>query len=145
MGLSRNALTSVFTPEWQTALKGAPEKGMVATVKIFDPNTTTSTWVPGTGLVTSPTTWYAGKARVQPLRSSNTKEGKQVQYVQVSVPIGGPFTGTVHVGFSMSVSVSPLNPDLLTYVYTCVEVADSSNPVERTLTFLANHGLSAPA
>jgi len=141
--LSRSALENVFTSEWQTALKGAPEKGMIATVKIFDPNSTTSTWVPGTGMVTNPTTWYEGKARVQPISSSNTIEGKRVQYIEVSVPIDGPFTGTVHVGFSMSVSASPLNADLLTYVYTCVEVADSSNPVERTLIFLANHGLSA--
>ncbi len=143
MGLSRSALETVFTAEWQTALKSTPEKGMVATCSIFDPNSSSTTWVPGTGMVTSVTEWYAGKVRVQPLRSSNTTEGKKVQYFLASVPIDGPFTGDVHVGFTMSVSASPFNPDLTTYVYTCVEVGDSSNPVERTLVFLANHALSA--
>lgn len=140
MGISRTDLTSVVNDNWVAAARVSAESMMVATGTIYDPNTATTTWVDGTGQVTSPTVLGTGKMRIQPLRSSTAPEGKRVQAVQVSVPLDF-LSVPARVGFTLTVTDSPFNPDLETYVYTCVEVSDSSNPVERTLIFSVNHGL----
>jgi hypothetical protein len=82
--------------------------------------------------------------RIQPLQSTNNTDGDWTQGVLVSVPITGPFTPGMdaRVGFGLKVSSAPLNPELTKYVFTCVEVMDSSNPVERTLKFKVNHAVS---
>lgn len=141
MAISRSDLTSVFTPKWQAAVSVAPERGMVATVTIYDPDSTSATFVPGVGMVTVPATpWYTGKARIQPLRSARQTEGTRIQAVLVSVPITGPFTGDVGIGFTMDVTDGGLlNEDNKTMVFTCTETMDSSNPVERTLYFDVNY------
>lgn len=146
MVLTRSDLTSVFTPKWQAALKDAPLWGMIATVSIFDPEATDATWVPGTGMVTVPAApWYTGNARIQPIRNAQFVEGDRIQAVRVSLPIDGPFTGNVRVGFSMSVSDGgPLNSDNETLGYSCIETMDSSNPLERTLVFEVNYRNAVP-
>lgn len=142
MGLSRTDLTSVFTQTWVDALKAVPELGMSATVTISDPSTAESTWAPGTGLVTSPDEWYSGIARIQPIRSSTYGEGTRYQALRVSIPVDNT-RPAARVGFTLKVDSAPLNPELEEYLAVCTEVADGSNPLERTLVFTVNHGLRA--
>lgn len=149
MGLNRTSLTNVFTPEWVAMASPSPESGMIAKGEIFDTNGGTATWTPGTGMSTSKTTWYGagglGKMRIQPLRDTQNTDSDWNQTVLVSVPITGPFTPGMEarVGFGLKVSSAPLNPELTKYVYTCIEVMDSSNPVERTLKFKVNHAVQS--
>ena len=149
MVLNRTSLVGVFTPEFVAMAKPSPESGMVAKGEIFDPNISGATWTPGVGTTVTKTTWYGaggiGKMRVQPLRDTNNTDGDWNQTVLVSVPIDGPFAPGVEarVGFALKVSSAPLNPELTKYLYTCVEVMDSSNPVERTLKFKVNHAVSS--
>lgn len=154
MGLKRNERT-LFSPAWQEALRGAPESAMDATVLIFDTNTTgdvynpdTDTWTrvvttvygPGVGDVT-------GKARVQPLRGTNTIEqsGNEtgVQTVLVSLPIA-----TKAIDFRpdmrLNVLTSRLNPSLVHYQFVLTDIVDSSNPIERTLMFSVDQETVVP-
>ena len=148
MVLNRASLTNVFTPEWVAQASPSPEAGMVAKGEIFDNNGGTAAWVPGTGMTVTKTTWYGanglGKMRIQPLQSTGNVEGDWTQGVLVSVPITGPFTPGMEarVGFSLKISSAPLMTELTKYLFTCVEVMDSSNPVERTLKFKVNHAVS---
>lgn len=147
MGLNRTSLIGVFTPEWVAMASPSPEKGMTAKGEIFNPSVQGATWVAGTGLTVPKASWYGagglGKMRVQPLRDTQNTDGDWNQTVLVSVPITGPFTPGMEarVGFSLKVSSAPLNPELTKYLYTCIEVMDSSNPVERTLKFKVNHAV----
>lgn len=140
MGLSRTGFLSVFTADWQDRLKDAPERGMVAAVTIYDSEAAESTWVPGTGLVTVPSDpWFTGKARIQPIRNAQYIEGDRVQAVRVSLPIDGPFTGSISTGYVLEVTNGGLNPDNMALVYNGIETMDSSNPLERTLVFEVNY------
>lgn len=140
MGISRSDLTTVVTDNWVAAARVSAESMMVATGSIFDPNSTSTTWVDGVGQVTTPTTLGTGKMRIQPIRSSTAPDDKRMQAVLVSVPLDF-LSVPARVGFGLTVTASPFNTDLTSYVYTCIEVADSSNPVERTMIFSVNHGL----
>lgn len=140
MGISRSDLTNVVSDAWVESLRPSAESLMVATGTIFDPNSTDTTWVDGVGQVTTPATVGTGKMRIQPLRSSTAPDGKRLQAIQVSIPLNF-LSVPARVGLGLTVTDSPFNTDLETYVYTCIEVADSSNPVERTLIFSVNHGL----
>jgi ABC-type sugar transport system substrate-binding protein len=143
MAVSRTQLTSVFNSAVVAALAPVAEKSMVATGTISDPNANNAQWTAGTGMSVTGSVWYNGKMRVQPVRSASPVDGDWTQSIRVSVPISAAASGEARVGFVLSVTDSPFNPELKKYVYTCVEVADSSNPVERTLTFRVNHALSA--
>jgi len=140
VGISRSDLTTVVNDNWVAAARVSAESMMVATGTIFDPNSTDTTWVDGVGQVTTPATLGTGKMRLQPIRSATAPDGKRIQAVQVSVPLGF-LSVPARVGLGLTVTSSPFNHDLETYVYTCIEVADSSNPVERTMIFSVNHGL----
>ena len=138
MGLNYRPV-ELFNPEWVKALKGAPESAMSATVMIYAPNTSTEVYDPDTDTWTSvPTIIYSGPARVQPLRSANSKDqpGNEttVQTVLVSLPV---ITSDINFrpGQRMDVLAAPLNVSLLTYQFVLHEITDSSNPLERTLMF----------
>lgn len=147
MALNRTSLTGLFTPEFVAMASSTPELGMVAKGEIFTTSGGTASWTPGTGMTVNKTTWYGPnrKMRVQPLRETNNVEGDWTQTVLVSVPITGPFTPGMDasIGMALKISSAPLMPELTKFLYTCVEIMDSSNPVERTLKFKVNHAVSA--
>lgn len=142
LGISKSALNSLFSPEWQAALAPVPELGMLATVTIYDPEATEAGWVPGEGMVTKPATPWANKikARIQPIRNTQYVQGDRLQAVRVSISWDEEFNGDVGVGFVMEVSDGgPLDPGNEILNYTCIETMDSSNHVERTLVFEVNY------
>ena len=141
MAISRSQLTSVFTEDWVEGLRPAVEVGMIATGTISDPKSAEIVFTPGVGQVSTPSVKYTGKMRLQPLRSSNKGGEERLQAVQVSVPVDA-FSEPARVGWTLRVTDSPLNSELESYVFTCIEVADASAPLERTLIFTVNHGLS---
>lgn len=142
LGVSKAVANSLFSPEWRAALAPVPELGMLATVTIFDPESTEAVWVPGEGMVTTPADpWAEGvKARIQPIRNTQYVQGDRLQAVRVSLPIEGPYNGEPAVGFVMEVvDGGELDPGNEVLNYTCIETMDSSNPIERTLVFEVNY------
>lgn len=142
MGLKYRPMT-LFNPEWVKAVKGAPESAMAATIVIYDPNISsdvydaeTDTWETNVRTVV-----YTGKARIQPLRSENTKDqpgnATSVQAVLISVPISAVDT-EFRVGYQADVLTAPLNPSLLLNQFVLTGPVDSSNPIERTFMFTVN-------
>lgn len=143
MGLSTPP-RPLFNTAWQAGLARSAETAQIATILIYDPATSTSTYNPVTNKFESiPVTIYSGPARVQPIRSAaETSDGggndTTVQTIRVQLPIDA----TVGIDFRPrhrgKVTSSPLFTGLTKYVYTLREVADSSNPFERTLEFDVN-------
>lgn len=130
----------LFDQRWVDRLSPSVEGSMVATVQFYDPETGTSVYDPETGTYTStPTVLYAGKARVQPIRSaldkSNGGNDTTLQTVLVSIPISAGKTLDLRPWHRGRVTLSPLNPTLVNFVYVVKEVLDSSNPLERTFHF----------
>lgn len=134
MVLKRPAL---FSPEWQASLKSVPEQAMIAEVEIINPKASQGTYDPVTGQWTSGAVpLYAGKARVQPLRSASRASvpgaSTTTQTILISLPVETlsiPF----EVGHVLRATASILNSDLLRYQYRIKELMDSSNPIERTI------------
>lgn len=126
----------LFTQEWVDGLKGVPESGMAAQIKIIIPGEDTG-WDEATNTpITAPdVVLYTGKARVQPIRSANQKavptNSTSVQTVLFSIPIAVKSLA-LKLHYQVRVIDSPLNPTLTSYVYVLSEVLDSSNPLEKT-------------
>jgi hypothetical protein len=136
----------LFTAAWVGAVKSVPERGMAASIRLYELsgepvyNPTTDEWS------TPETTLYSGKARVQPLRSANLKkvagnETTTITYL-FSVPIENAGLD-IRTGQQVEVTDSPLNPSLETYLFVVSEIADSSNPVERTFMAVVNQETEA--
>lgn len=134
--MSLGGTKPLFTQAWVDGLKGVAESAMVAEIAIYEVvgeptyNPSTDTWVETT------TTYYAGKARVQPIRSVQTAEApgntSTVQGIRFQVPIS-EFADDLRPGMFVDVTSSPLNTTLLEFEYILSGVVDSSNPFERTL------------
>lgn len=142
LGISKSAVNSLFSPEWRDAVAPVPELGMLATVTIYDPESSEAVWVPGEGMVTVPADpWVENvPARIQPIRNTQYVQGDRLQAVRVSISWDEEFNGDIGVGYVMEVSNGgPLDPGNEVLNYTCIETMDSSNHVERTLVFEVNY------
>lgn len=144
MGLLNAHYTGqLFTQAWVNAIKGTPEKGMTATIKLYDPTITDAVYDPATNTYVNTTEpLYEGKARVQPLRSSrqinqagNPSYG---QVVQFQIPIDEGKLLDIRPRHRVEVTACDLNPALMNFLYAVHEVMDSSNPVERTFVCTVN-------
>lgn len=126
----------LFTQAWVDGLRASVESAMVATITIYvvvgEPayNPTTDTWTE------SRTTYYTGKARIQPIRSTQVAEApgntSSIQGVRVQIPVT-ELSDDLRPGMRLDVTASPLNATLLDFSYVISDVVDSSNPIERTL------------
>lgn len=137
----------LFSATWRDAIKGSVELTQIATVRIVNPNISGSVYDADTDTWTdSDQEVYVGKARVQPLRTAaqtyNPGDVTQVQVYLFSLPIAETEGIDFRPDFEATVTVSPLNPALLTYRFVLTEIGDSSNPVERTLLFKSNQETS---
>lgn len=128
-----------FTARWQKGLEASRSMFMPCSVRIYtlgeavyDPATNTYTYPDSVDV-------YAGKARVQPIRSATQRilpqDNTFVQTVLVSVPITPVQSVDFRGGMQARVTECLLFPGLTTYQYVIQEVMDSGNPVERTLLF----------
>lgn len=136
MGLRSNS-RELFSQDWVDALKGVPNRGMKATILLYNPKISQSVYDPETDEWVDVTqTLYEGKARVQPLRSANrTQQGGNettVQSTLISIPIDDALALDIRPGYQVDVLTAPLNPSLLGYQLVVSEIMDSSNPIERT-------------
>jgi len=134
--MSLGVTRPLFTQKWVDGLRASAESAMVAEVSIYtvvgepqyDPDT--DSWTAET------TTYYSGKARVQPIRSVLTAEApgntSTVQGVRIQIPISA-FADDFRPGMQVAVTSSPLNATLTEFEYHLSGVVDSSNPFERTL------------
>lgn len=134
--MSLGATRPLFTQKWVDGLRASAEAGMVAEISIYettgepvyDPDT--DTWTAET------TTYYSGKARVQPIRSVLTAEApgntSTVRAIRLQIPVT-EFADDLRPGMLVAVTASPLNTFLLEFEYVLSGVVDSSNPFERTL------------
>lgn len=134
--MSLGTTRPLFTQKWVDGLAPVAESAMVADVSIYvvdgepsyDPDT--DEWTAET------TTYYSGKARVQPIRSVLTAEApgntSTVQGVRFQIPISA-FADDLRPGMLVTVTSSPLNTTLTEFEYVLHGVVDSSNPFERTL------------
>lgn len=127
---------NVFTQAWVDGLKRVPEAGMAAEVEIYTLgervyNEATNKYD------YLKTVLYAGKARVQPLRSATPRimpnNTTSVQTVLISLPIDALKDEDIRPSVQVRVRNAPLNPSLLMYQYVVKEIVDSSNPLERTI------------
>lgn len=126
----------LFSQKWVDGLKGVPESAMVAEVAVFviegepvyDPEL--DTWVETT------TTFYLGKARVQPIRAVQIAESPgdtaTIQGIRFQIPVS-EIADDLRPNMRVNVTASPLNASLLAFDYVLHSVVDSSNPIERTL------------
>jgi len=131
----------LFSLEWQARHAKQVERAMVAEIAIYEVvgepvyNTVTDTWSATT------TTWYIGKARVQPISSSFRAEvpgnDTSVQKTLFSIPVA-QIALELRPALLVSVTASPLNTSLLAYSFVLSEVLDSSNPLEKTLYCTSN-------
>lgn len=140
MGLG--AYKTLFSKDWVNGLKGAPESGMAASVRlyrldgapVYDPTTNTYT--------TPQTDLYVGKARVQPMMYAvdriQPNDSTINQKVLISLPIGPVLNVAFALGDMLIVTAAELNPSLTKYQYILTDLMDSSNPLERTLMFTSN-------
>ena len=126
---------NIFTQRWVDGLKHVPESGMAAEIamytlgdKVYDEATNT--------YVYTKNYLYTGKARVQPLRSATPRilpnDTTSVQTVLISLPIDAVLNEDIRPSVQVRVTSAPLNPSLTKYQYIIKEIADSSNPLERT-------------
>lgn len=126
----------LFSQRWVDALAPAAGASMIATIVITDPNASTSTYNATTDTWTLHTvTVYTGKARVQPKSIARLKnvpgDTTYLKRVLFSIPIANKSLD-LREALQVRVTVSPLNPALMTYLFIIDEVVDSSNPFERT-------------
>ena len=124
----------LFDAAWQARYAAIVERTMIATIRVYTPGDAvydpeTDTWTQ------NDTEHYAGKARVQPLRTARDVADTDVQSVRVQVPIN---SFAARPGMQMRVTASPLNANLLDYEYVIKEVVDSSNPIEQTFECTVN-------
>ena len=126
--------SELFSARWVAALAPAAESAMAATIRIFSPgvpvyNASTDTWSDPS------TTVYAGKARIQPLRTPREKaqpgDATTVTQVLFSIPIANNAVALTK-DLQVTVTAAPLNPSMLHYKFVIVSIVDSSNPFERT-------------
>lgn len=126
----------IFNERWQAGLSAVAQTGMPAKVRLFrpakgpyDPETNT---YPDISV-----TLYAGKARVQPLRSSRFEpapmDSAYWQTVLISIPIEDAQGVDFRPADQARVTEATLNDALLKYQFVVNEIIDSSNPFERTL------------
>ena len=124
----------LFDTAWQAYYAPIVERAMAATIRVYTPgestyDATTDTW---TG---SDTEHYAGKARVQPMRTARDVASTSVQSVRFQVPVN---SFVARPGMQVQITASTLNPSLLSYQYVIKEVLDSSNPIEQTFECTVN-------
>lgn len=121
-----------FTPRWQAGLQDGVGSFMPATITIFVPGPVT--YDAQNKPVTTKTVVYSGKARVQPVRATSTKQSPgdsvEVQQVRFQVPVNQ--TVLVPDKHQVEVTACPLNSKLLIHTYQLKTVVDSSNPFETT-------------
>lgn len=93
------------------------------------------------------TTWYLGKARIQPIRGANeaeqTGDTAPIQTFLFSIPVefqGLPLTTAMDV----HVLDSGLNVTLEEYDFRITEITDSSNPIEKTFYAQFNSDVRVP-
>lgn len=142
MGLKVNASRTLFSQEWVDALREVPEQGMVASIQLYDPQTSKAVLNWETKEYDQvPLILGTSKARVQPMRSAasrnNLANDTTVQTVLVSIPVD-ELDLDIRPWHRGRVLTSPLNPLLTKFVYVVQEIMDSSNPLERTLMFTVN-------
>lgn len=141
-----NTLGALFTQEWVDSLRGVPERGMVASGRVYrasrGPYDETTNDYPLVYVFDITT-----KMRVQPLRSATPRiipnNTTDVQTVLFSVPVDVLNAVDLRPGDQVRVTESPLNPVLTNYTYIVFEIMDSSNPLERT--FLCRSDLEEAA
>lgn len=132
----------LFSAKWVAGLAPVAEAAMVATIEAF-------TVIPGSEVydpdedewVEDRTVHYTGKARIQPLRSSRDQAATHTQRVRFQVPVNRYAPEPDH---QVKVTVSPLNPALLTAQFVVVENTDSSNPFETTFECTSNIEIKVP-
>lgn len=134
--MSLGTVRPIFTQAWVDGLKAVAESGMAAEISIYE-TTGEPVYDPDEDEWTeTTTTYYTGKARVQPIRSVQTAEApgntSSVQGIRFQIPIGA-FADDIRPGMLASVTSAPLNTTLLDFDYVISGVVDSSNPFERTL------------
>lgn len=128
--------TQIFTQDWVDSLSHIPEIGMVATIKIIQPNRQSSDYDFDTNSYSDTSqVIYNGKARVQPVRSSGKRKimasDSSIQNYLFSIPVINNNID-LRVKHQVFVTEAELNPTLLNYVFTISEIGDSSNILERT-------------
>lgn len=130
-----NKTPNVFSQRWVDGLKHVPESGMVAQIEMYTLGERVYNEATNQYDYTK-TVLYAGKARVQPLRSANPRvipnNATTVQTVLISLPIDAVLDKDIRPSVQVRVTASPLNPALTKYQYVLKEIMDSSNPLERT-------------
>jgi hypothetical protein len=93
------------------------------------------------------TTWYLGKARVQPLRGAmdaeQTGDNAPVQTFLFSIPVAYQ---SLDLTTAMDVHVldAGLNTTLEAFDFRITEIADSSNPIEKTFLAQFNPDVRVP-
>lgn len=128
-----------FTAEWQAGLAKARQPFMPTTVRIFDQGK--GVYDPATNKYTYPnlTVVYEGEARVQPIRSTQSRilpqDNTTVQTVLFMIPLLEVQDVDFRPGLQARVTSAPLFPGVEGYQYVLREVTDAGNAVERTLVF----------
>lgn len=126
-----------FTAAWTNALAKTSERMMPVTIQVnrpgtygdWNPETDTQDYVPGELL-------YSGKARAQPLRTAVPANiAGNDTYVQTYLFSLPNWTTSIDfkVGDDVLVNVAPLNPSLLSMLFTVKEITDAGAIPERTL------------
>jgi len=131
----------LFSLEWQARHARQTERAMIAAIAIYEVvgepvyDTATDTWTAET------TTWYTGRARVQPISSAfqaaASGNSTSVQKTLFSIPIA-QIALELRTDLLVAVTASPLNTSLLAYSFVISEVLDSSNPIEKTFYCTSN-------
>jgi len=129
----------LFSLAWQARHATQPERAMIAAIAIYEVektyNSTTDTWDEEV------TTWYTGKARVQPISSatptSTPGNATSVQKTLFSIPVA-QMALELRLKLQTVVTASPLNTSLLAYTFVISEVLDSTNPIEKTFYCTSN-------
>lgn len=131
----------LFSLAWQARHAKQVERAMIAEIAIYEVvgepvyDTETDTWDAET------TTWYTGKARVQPISSSfhayTPGNDTSVQKTLFSIPVA-QMALELRPALQTAVTSSPLNTSLLAYAFVISELLDSSNPIEKTFYCTSN-------
>jgi hypothetical protein len=147
-------------PRW-TFHNSAIEKSLrLATIEIYNPDSTLSEYDPETNTWSGDTTLlWVGKARIQP-RSSSARIGEAGNIIRAIDP-GASQIVEVHIGLRenqlagsegvmpdlrpghrMMVTESPLDPQLENFIFVVRSVINSSNPWHRALLCEVNQELN---
>lgn len=123
---------------WTTHNRGAVRALQLATVTIFNANSSLKEYDPTENSWTgTSTTKYTGRARVQPVNAVNESGDNYnptfIKTVRVQIDAATSTSADIRPNDRMRVTACASNPALLGFVFIVTDVLNSSNPWERTL------------